>query len=131
MVNNYTLMQLPVWWLCHAVAIYWKIRFPLRARLFTLNKKDKYVHLCCLIAGLVLPLVTIIVPIADTAIHFESNSTSLASSGFGFGQSITGCFGWTKAARYSLSVCTSFTFSLAITLFILICFSIHKVATYV
>ena len=128
MLNTYSVLQTSVWCLCHAAALFWKICFPLRARVFTLEKKDKYLHLSCLIAGLGIPLIPIIVPIIDTAVHSTSTS-SLASRGFGFQRAFlfNSCFGITKAALYSLVMPICFTVPLTVTLIILVFFYIHKV----
>ena len=130
MFTAYSILQVAVWLMCHAAALFWKIGFPLRARLFTLEKKDKYVHLICVVVGLILPLVTVIVPIIDTAVHIESQNSSLASSGFGYRRSFTGryCYGYSRAATLSFTLPISFVIPLTITLIILVCFYIHKVS---
>ena len=94
----------------------------------SLKKKDKYIHIACLLAGLLLPLIAVIAPVIDTAVKFEaSNGTSLADSGFGFGRAFlfNSCFGISRTALYSLCIPICF---IAPTLFILVCFYIHKVA---
>ena len=72
-MNAYGSMQVTIWWLCHAAALLWKVRFPLHARSFTLNKKDRYIHCFCLLVGLVLPLIAVLAIIADSAVQYKSN----------------------------------------------------------
>ena len=130
MVNIYGLLQLDIWWLCHAATLFWKVRFPLHARSFSLNKKDKYLHIACLLAGILLPLIAVIAPIADAALHFEPTNGSLASSGFGFGRSfqLSTCYFNSKVALGVAILPLSFVISLTFSFSILVCFYIHKVS---
>ena len=126
MFTAYSVLQVGVWWLCHAAAIFWKVRFPLRAKIFTSNKNDKYLHIISLLAGFLLPLVTIIVPIADAAVNSNTNDTT--SNHYGYSRIFVhnGCYVSSRAASLSLYLPISIIVSLTITLFILICFYIHK-----
>ena len=57
----YCLFQLAVWWFCHEISLFWKIRFPFHARSFETTHRIKYVHITMVIVGLVLPALPVIV----------------------------------------------------------------------
>ena len=61
MVFYYGLFQLAVWWFCHVVSLFWKIRFPFHARSFEATHRLKYIHIAMVIVGLVLPTLPVIV----------------------------------------------------------------------
>ena len=55
----YGLFQLAVWWFCHVVSLFWKIKFP-----FMLDETAhliKDTHITMVIMGLVLPTLPVIV----------------------------------------------------------------------
>lgn len=134
-MNSYGILQTSIWLLCHAAALFWKIRFPLHARSFTLNKKMKYIHILCLLAGLLLPLIHVIITIVVSAVEYNSNdflrssNISFVSSGMGYRKALTYnmCFGVSEAAFLSLIFPLTFITPLLTTFIILVCFYIHKV----
>ena len=138
MLSNYGYYQLLIWLLCHSAALFWKIRFPLRARNFTLNKKDKYVHFICVLAGVFLPIVPILIVIADSAANHKSDPTlkslniSFYQSGLGFGKDITlnECSGSSDASTFVRFGTMSLVTPLVTTFIILTCYYIHKVSAY-
>ena len=60
-VFYYGIFQMAVWWFCHVVSLFWKIRFPLHARLFENAHHMKYIHIAMVTVGLVLPTLPVIV----------------------------------------------------------------------
>ena len=72
-------------------AFFWKIQFPFHARSFQNSRKLKYVHLGCLAAGLLLPLVVVTAPIVEFAIEIDSDivlqreNVTVLSGGLGYG----------------------------------------------
>ena len=60
-VFYYGIFQLAVWWFCHVVSLFWKIRFPFHARSFETAHRIKYIHITMVIVGLVLPTLPVIV----------------------------------------------------------------------
>ena len=60
-VFYYSLFQLTVWWFCHEVSIFWKIRFPIHAKTFETSHRVKYVHITMVVVGLALPILPVIV----------------------------------------------------------------------
>ena len=87
---SYILLQLTLWWLFHTSAVLWKIMFPLHARSFNSSGKTKYIHIACVIAGVVIPLVPVVVTMADFAMEVQSNAflqaanVTFVSGGLGF-----------------------------------------------
>ena len=86
----YATCQLLLWWFFHVTAFFWKIKFPFHARSVAKSNRIKYIHIGCVIAGLVLPLVPIIALMGDFAVilkndeFLRSENATFASSGFGF-----------------------------------------------
>ncbi len=83
MVFTYIVLQLAVWWLFHTSALLWKIGFPLHARSFEKTGKAKYIHLACVIIGVLIPLVPVIALMANYGREVES-SADFATGGLGF-----------------------------------------------
>ena len=90
---TYVLGQLALWWLFHIVSLFWKIKFPFHARSFEMSGKFKYIHIICVIVGIMLPLLPIISSMAKFAVDIRkqnNNSTSqikndlFLSGGLGF-----------------------------------------------
>ena len=66
-VLYYGLFQLAMWWFCHEVSLFWKIKFPFHARSFETTHRIKYVHITMVIVGLVLPALPVVVTFAAAA----------------------------------------------------------------
>ena len=90
---TYVLCQLALWWLFHTVSLFWKVIFPFHARSFDVSGKVKYIHIICVIVGILLPLLPIITSMAKFAMDIRKqneNSTSqikndlFLSGGLGF-----------------------------------------------
>ncbi len=64
-VFYYVLLQLALWWIFHVSILFWKIRFPFHARSFETARRFKYVHIVCVIVGLLVPWIPIIVVFAN------------------------------------------------------------------
>ena len=60
-VLYYTAIQLLFWWLCHAVAVFWAARWPLHSKKFNTSRKLKYLHITLVLAGLLLPMLPVLV----------------------------------------------------------------------
>ena len=100
----YMLCQLALWWLFHTVSLFWKIMFPFHARSFNMSGKVKYIHITCVIVGILLPLLPIITLMAKFAVDIRKqneNSTSqikndlFLSGGLGF-----------RSSRFPAILCT-------------------------
>ena len=122
----------------HITALLWKIRFPLHSRSFETAHRVKYIHIGCVVAGLILPLVPIITSMVTFAVKLESDEIrkskgiTFASGGMGYG--ITRfppilCVGTDKnAVFYALALPINLILVYGITVLIFLFYSIHKVS---
>ena len=112
----YGLFQLAVWWFCHEVSLFWKIKFPFHARSFETTHRIKYVHITMVIVGLVLPALPVIV-------------TVTIGNGFGLTRfPPILCTGLEKDSTfYSLVLPIDILSAIGISLLIIIFWIIHKV----
>ena len=135
-LSLYIYCQSTVWWLFHIVFLFWKVVFPLHARF---SGKVKYIHMTCILLGIVLPLIPITTSIADFAVDLQKqneNSTSqfrnnvFLSRGFGFEvdrfppilcSSINH-----DAIFYSYVLTTDIMLGCGCTLLLIVAWSIHK-----
>ena len=119
-VFYYGLFQIIVWWFCHELSLFWKIRFPFHARSFETSHRIKYVHITMVIVGLLLPALPVIVTFAIAARD---------SRGFGlirFPPIL--CSGLQRDATfYSLVLPINILLAVGIPLLIIIFWTIHKV----
>ena len=88
----YALLQTAIWWLFHTTALFWKIRYPFHARSFQMSHKIKYIHIACVIAGLLLPLLPIVASMAEFSEDLKTNAQlqqmniTFLSGGLGYWQ---------------------------------------------
>ena len=78
----YCLLQLAVFWFCHVLAIFWKIRFPFHARAFQMANHTKYLHIVSAAIGVLFPTIPVIATMAQSA-HRQSSAEAV-KSGLGF-----------------------------------------------
>ena len=125
-----------IWLVCHAMTLFWKVRFPFRARYFSLSKKDKYLHIASLLAGFLLPVIPIVASIADSAVRHDTNqdlntTVPLGPTGLGFGRALhvgySACYGTSAVAIQSIYIPLSIMVPSQATFIILVCYYIHKV----
>ena len=127
-----------LWWLFHTANLFWKVKFPFHARNF--DDKNKYIHITCIIVGILLPLVPIIAIMADTAVNLQKqneNSTSqhrndlFISDGLGFGYTKIPtllCAPTNKNATfYSIIIMIGLILGCGCTMLIIIFWSVHNV----
>ncbi len=60
---NYCFINLTWWWFLHVCCIFWKMMFPFHAR--ACQHRHTYIHITLLIAGLVLPISSIVAAFAS------------------------------------------------------------------
>ena len=136
----YIVSQMILWWLFHTANLFWKVKFPFHARNFELSGKDKYIHITCIILGIILPLVPIITIMADSAVDLQKqneNSTSqyinnlFISEGLGFGfDQIPAVFCAPtnrNATFYSVIMLIDIILGCGCTMLIIIFWSVHNV----
>ena len=86
----YTILQQVLWWVLHTTALVWYLVFPLHARSFQTTHKIKYIHITCVLIGIIIPLVPVIATMADFRRQVQSDPLLLAinatftSVGFGY-----------------------------------------------
>ena len=119
-VFYYGLFQIIVWWFCHELSLFWKIRFPFHARSFETSHRTKYVHITMVTVGLLLPALPVIVTFAIAARD---------SRGFGLIRlPPILCSGLQRDATfYSLVLPINIFLAIGIPLLIIIFWTIHKV----
>ena len=134
MLFTYTLMQLATWWLFHTASLFWKIKFPFKSRAYQVSHKIKYIHIACIIAGILIPAVPIIASVVDSAVDYDSSTgRSFLSGGLGFSQTryppilCTGSDG--DVVFYSLVMPIDIALAIGCTLLIYIFWIIHKVSS--
>ncbi len=90
-VFQYTLLQTSIWWLFHTTSLLWKIRFPFHARSFEASRhKIRHIHIACIVAAVVLPLVPVIATMVDFGVKVETDdrlmsvNATFLKSGLGY-----------------------------------------------
>ena len=79
-----------MWWLFHTTALLWIIRFPFHSKSFDKSGKSKYLHIACVVLGVIIPLIPVIAVMADFAMEVQSNmelqylNVTFISGGLGF-----------------------------------------------
>jgi len=123
-VIYYGLFQLAVWWFCHVVSLFWKIRFPFHARSFETAHRVKYIHIAMVIVGLVLPTLPVIVA-------FTAGNPS--SRGFGLTRfpPILCTSLQSDPTFYSLVLPINVLLAIGVPLLIIIFWIIYKVQTFI
>lgn len=79
----YCLIQITLWWFFHIAALFWAFRFPLHFRAYQKLNRMRYIHLACVVLGLVLPAIPVVVTIGDYATDEKDRGTP-RGMGFGF-----------------------------------------------
>ena len=108
-VRTYISLQLTLWWLFHTSALLWKVAFPFHARSFDNTGKTKYIHITCVLIGVVIPLIPVVAVMADFAqevqFHADSQGAAFVSGGLGF-----------KIAQFTPIVCLGYSSSVFYTI---------------
>ena len=139
-VVTYTKSQVLIWWLFHTANLFLEVKFPYHARNFKISSRKKYIHLTCFIAGILLPVVPIVIIMADTAVDLQKQNEKSAShqrnnlfllEGLGFGHlTIPALFCAStnsNATFYSLLIMTDVIVACGCTMLIIVFWSIHKI----
>ena len=135
---TYTLLQLTLWGIFHTTVLLWKIRFPFHARSFERAHGIKYIHIGCVVAGLILPLVPVITSMVTFAVELESDeirksrNITFVSGGMGYGLTQFPpilCSGTNdKAVYYSRILLINLILIYEITVLVFVFYIIHKVS---
>ena len=122
----------------HTTALLWKIQFPFHARSFETSHRVKYIHIGCVVAGFLLPLIPVITSMITFAVKLKSDEVrkskgiTFASGGMGYGLTRFPpilCTGTNKnAVFYALALPINLIVMYGITVLIFLFYSIHKVS---
>ena len=82
-VTYYCLFLLAVLWLCHLVALFWKMKFPLRARSFQKAHRMKYIHITCVAIAFLVPTIPVVIMILYYTYGPSSAEAEEGDLGFG------------------------------------------------
>lgn len=66
-VFYYALIQITLWWLFHIAALFLIFRFPLHFRRWQKLHRIRFIHIFCVVMGLLLPALPVVVTMADYA----------------------------------------------------------------
>ena len=139
MLFTYILCQMAVWWLFHTASLFWKVIFPFHSRSVEVSGRVKYIHITCVIAGILFPFVPIITSMSKLAVDVREraeNGTSshqlFLSEGLGFFSSrfpAILCTGSDRdAVFYSLILPIDLILATGCTLLLIIFWSVHRVS---
>lgn len=76
------ILQINLWWVIHMAALFWKVQFPVQAKVLQPSKRLKLIHALCVAVGLLVPLIPAVVPIIDDILQ-KSNQPVPGTLGFG------------------------------------------------
>ena len=141
MLFSYTLLQMGFWWLLHIALLFWTVFFPFHFRSYERSGRMKHIHIASVIAGLMLPLSTIVTSMAKFAATVQNSSSNVTSStelflSGGLGYSNTKfpailCASSDKdAVFYSTVLPLDLALAIGCTMLLTIFFHIHKVRTF-
>lgn len=123
-------------WLFHTVTLFWKVAFPFHARSFDVTRRTKYIHIACVIAGILIPLIPIIASVATSAVDFKSGpSTNISFLDGGLGFRVTRfppilCTGSDRdVVFYSVVLPLDISLTIGCSLLIIMFWIIHKVSS--
>lgn len=133
MVFYYVLIQFGIWWLVHVTAILWKIQFPFHAHQHKSTHCIRWIHVICVVLGLLIPLIPVIVTVVDSIMDSNNSSSSTQFGTLGFGVTRFPpvlCTGVDRSATYySLVLPLNLILLTGITELAIIFWIIHKVRT--
>ena len=134
MVQVYSTLASAIWWFMLTISLFWKLWFPFNARLRESKRQIKYIHLGCVLIGVLVPLIPIIGLMSDFAARVNSSTSNLTfvDGGMGF-TSIrfppVPCNGNSKALVFYTNILpTNIILAVGINIIILIFWLVHKVS---
>ena len=112
--------------------LFWKIKFPFRARSFDVSHRTKYIHIVCLLVCLIFPLLPIVVIIGHDLRTNAETAAAIGTLGFGpirFPPIL--CVGLDgDAVFYSLVLPIILTLAVGMALLVLMFWFVRKVNVY-
>ena len=128
MILIYIYFQICCWWFFHMAAFFWKIRYPFHALIVARSNKIRYLHAGLTITGLVVPLLPVIIIVADYAAKLKTDEF-LRSANVTFVSGGLGFCGWVnvEATLFSFVLPLCLFGAIGTTLLTLIIRLLHKV----
>ena len=133
------LYQTSLWWLFHIATLFWQVIFPFHALSYETSNKNKYIHITCIIFGILLPQIPIITSMAAFGVDLQKqnkNSSSqlrnslFFSGGLGFGPNgypTILCIGRDPdIVLYNFIVMMGTILAIGCSLLVIIFWSVHK-----
>lgn len=134
MVQVYSTLAAAVWWFMLVAAIFWKIWFPFNAKMHESKGHVKYIHIGCVVTGILVPFIPIIGFMSGFAVSLRSDNPSnrtFISGGLGFvGVRFPPlpCNGYNDVILFYTEILpTNLILTFGITLIILTFWLVHKV----
>ena len=119
-------------------ALLWSVQCPFRVQLYKTTNKIKYIHIICILIGLLFPMLPIIASMADFAADIQSDESlmgrniTFASGGMGYGLTRFPPILCTSTDRnvgfYALILPINIMLPIGITILILLLWSFHRVS---
>ncbi len=125
----YSSLQLNIWWVLHVSSMFLTIVFPYRTRALRISKKLTYIHVACILVGLILPVVPVIAVMSHNAVEAKSGAMLQGRLGFGFAYFPPYlCLGIDgDVTFYSLILPNIILIQIGVTMLILTIWYVHKV----
>lgn len=137
MAQVYSTLSVALWWFMLVAALFWKIWFPFNAKIHEVKLHVKYIHIGCVIIGVMIPFIPIIALMSGFAESLKSDNPlnrTFISGGLGFvGVRFPpiSCNGYDKVIIfYAIILPTNIILTSGITLTILIFWLVHKVSIF-
>ena len=141
MLLSYIIFQMGLWWLLHTAILFWKIVFPFHSHYYEVSGRMKHIHIAGVTVGLILPLSTIVISMANFAAKVQkstSNETSstelFLSGGLGYSNSRFPpilCTGSDKEALfYSAVLPVNLILATGCTMLLIVFLQVHRVRMY-
>ena len=133
MVQVYSTLAAAIWWFMLTISLFWKLWFPFNARRRESKHQIKYIHISCILIGILVPFIPIIALMSNYSIQLKSNpsNTTFVSGGLGFASVRSPpvpCNGNSKEVIFYTNILPAdIMLAVGITLIILIFWLVHKV----
>ena len=130
-IQVYSTLSICLWWFMLTAALFWKIWFPINARMCETRRQIKYIHITCVLIGTLVPLIPVISLMSIFADNSSSHSDFLDGGlGFSFTRSPPlPCYGSDLAVTFYTTIFPSnILLAIGITFIFLIFWRVHKVS---
>ncbi|ORU95081.1 MAG: hypothetical protein A6F71_10480 [Cycloclasticus sp. symbiont of Poecilosclerida sp. M] len=136
MVQVYSTLSVALWWFMLTAALFWKIWFPINARLRETKHHIKYIHIVSVLIGALTPLIPVIALMSRFADNVNTDTTSnttFLQGGLGFASvrfPPVPCNGNSKVIIFYTNILPAdILLATGITFIVLIFWTVHKVSS--